>query len=422
MPKPKPPYPPEFRARIVELAGSGRRACAPDASTGRSEARFFFLLAAILVCCGCSSTRREGGAAVEGEPTYPGRTWGPEASPAEAGWSVEGLKAARRYSGTLDTDAAVVVVHGRVIDHWGDLSAKFNVASVRKSLLSALYGKHIASGRVRFGQTLSELGIDDNEPSLTAEEKQATVRDLLMARSGVYHPALYESQNMKRTRPARHSHAHGSFWYYNNWDFNVLGAILERAARNSLFREFKEQIADPIEMEDYAVADGEYVMGPDSVYPAYPFRMSARDLARFGLLFLRHGLWRGKQVVAEEWVRESTTTYSDAGLYPGEGGGWAGGYGYLWWTTIDDRHFPNVRMPGGSFSARGAGGQYLVVVPAFDLVFVHLANNRDVAGREVSVAQFSRLLQMVIDAGPAARSVGKSGDDAQRTASGASVR
>lgn len=80
---------------------------------------------------------------------------------------------------------------------------------------------------------MAELGIDDNEPRLTDEEKRATVHDLLKARSGVYHPALYETARMKEKRPPRHSHASGTFWYYNNWDFNVLGTIAPIARRGS---------------------------------------------------------------------------------------------------------------------------------------------------------------------------------------------
>src|SRR6202008_3850881 len=119
---------------------------------------------------------------------------------------------------------------------------------------------------------------------LTAEEKGATVRDLLMARSGIYHAALYETAAMAAQRPRRFSHKPGSFWHYNNWDFNTLGTIYERAVRSPIFDGFEREIGRPIGMQDYRPADGESVTGPASVYPAYPFKMSARDLARFGLL------------------------------------------------------------------------------------------------------------------------------------------
>ena len=63
------------------------------------------------------------------------------------------------------------------------------------------------------------------KPKLTLEEKEATVRDLLVARSGVYHIAQEEAPAMAAARPKRNSHPHGTFWYYNNWDFNALGTI-----------------------------------------------------------------------------------------------------------------------------------------------------------------------------------------------------
>jgi CubicO group peptidase (beta-lactamase class C family) len=77
---------------------------------------------------------------------------------------------------------------------------------------------------------------------LTQEEKQARVIDLLRARSGVYHPALYESPGMSARKPKRSSHPPRSFWYYNNWDLNALGSIFEKATKSSIFQEFKEQI------------------------------------------------------------------------------------------------------------------------------------------------------------------------------------
>lgn len=88
------------------------------------------------------------------------------------------------------------VQNGRMIARWGDTSRKVNMASVRKSLLSALYGIAIAEGRITLSSSLSELGIDDTAPRLTAEEKTATVRHLLMARSGVYQgPSLRVSSS-----------------------------------------------------------------------------------------------------------------------------------------------------------------------------------------------------------------------------------
>src|SRR5262249_44001309 len=150
---------------------------------------------------------------------------------------------------------------GAVVAQWGDAAVKTPLASVRKSLLSALIGIAVERGEIDLAQPIGALGIDDNEPSLTAEEKSATVRDLLTARSGIYHPALYESAGMAAQRPPRFSHKPGSFWYYNNWDFNALGTIYEHAVRSSIFDAFEREIARPIGMQDYRPADGEYVTG-----------------------------------------------------------------------------------------------------------------------------------------------------------------
>jgi CubicO group peptidase (beta-lactamase class C family) len=82
---------------------------------------------------------------------------------------------------------------------------------------------------------MADLGIDDSPPSLTAEEKQATVRHLLQARSGVYHVALAESPAVAAARPPRGSHPPGTFWYYDNWDFDALGTISEQETGAGIF-------------------------------------------------------------------------------------------------------------------------------------------------------------------------------------------
>lgn len=325
------------------------------------------------------------------QEAYPGASWEQVATPESAGWSSEKLGLARDYSTTIKTAAVMVVEGGRVIDQWGETATKFNIHSIRKSLLSAMYGVHVADGDIDLSSTMEALGVDDNEPSLTEVERQATLHDVLKARSGVYHPALYETASMAAARPARGSHAPGTFWYYNNWDFNVAGTLFERLTKTNVFHEFARAIARPIGMEDYRVEDGRYVTGRDSVYPAYPFRLTARDMARFGLLFLRKGRWGWRQVVPADWVTESVTSYSDAGG--------SGGYGYMWWVAANGRHLPGVSIPDGSYSARGAGGHYILVIPAYDLVIVHRVNT-DVQENAVSAAEFGQLVQRILDARP----------------------
>ena len=171
-----------------------------------------------------------------------------------------------------------------MVDEWGETKRPFRCHSMRKSILSALYGPHILAGKIKTSSTLAELGIDDNEPSLTETEKNATVRNLLKARSGIYHPTLYETKSMAAKRPVRGSHLPDAFWYYNNWDFNTLCSIFENESGRGIFEEFEDILAGPLGMQDFIRAQHtQYVTGKESVHPAYPFILSARDLARFGL-------------------------------------------------------------------------------------------------------------------------------------------
>ena len=101
----------------------------------------------------------------------------------------------------------------------------------------------------------------------------------------MYHRAAYQSASAKAARPERWSHSPNTFFYYNNWDFNTLGTIFEQETGTKIFEEFKKRIADPLQMEHFLIEDTEYRFELDeSIHPAYLFRMTALDMARFGLL------------------------------------------------------------------------------------------------------------------------------------------
>ncbi len=115
-------------------------------------------------------------------------------------------------------------------------------------------------------------------------------------------------------------------------------------------------------MEDWRVSDGYYHYELDkSRYPAYPFRMSARDAARFGLLFARYGLWEDNRILSENWVHRSSALYSiDTDIM---------GYGFYWWVF---RQPPFLDQ--GMYSALGVGNQMIAVLPKSDMVIVNRAN------------------------------------------------
>ncbi|MEZ5319785.1 MAG: serine hydrolase [Vicinamibacterales bacterium] len=331
--------------------------------------------------------------------TSPGAAWEAYADPAEAGFSADALEGARSLADESGSAAVVVVYRGRVLAAWGAVDRPLMAHSVRKSLAGALYGQAIADGRLSLDATLADLRVDD-VPPLTPAERGATFADLIAARSGVYHGAAYASDEQADNRPARGSHAPGTFWYYNNWDFNAAEAIYERATGQDLYQAFADRIARPVGMEDFDASAQLRVLEPGlSHLPAHTFRISARDLARFGQLYLDDGRWQGTQVVPESWVRDSLRPHSDLGK--------GAGYGYLWWTwdagALDAARYPV--LSGQSIRlARGTGGQAVFLVPGLDLVVVHRADTD--RGRSVPGTAIWQMVERIAAArtvAPAAR-------------------
>jgi CubicO group peptidase (beta-lactamase class C family) len=342
------------------------------------------VILAIAVCFNLSAPFATPAVASGGAGSLPGAEWS-TTTPAEAGWDVNVMAEAHAFMQRAGTASFVVVQHGVILDSSGDIARRIELHSVRKSLLSSLNGIAVGERKIQLDDTLAKLEIDDAPPSLSPEEKQATVRQLLQARSGVYHNANYETKGERIRRPERGGHAPGTFWYYNNWDFNALGAIYEHAVGASIFQAFQDRIANPLAMQDYRPSDGRYENDGSSLIPAYPLRMSARDLARFGLLYLRGGRWRDEQVVPASWVTGSTRGWSETYIQSG--------YGYLWWTGFPTRRVSIMDLPPGGFWADGAKGQFVVVDPAGDLVVVHQTD-----GATVSERQMGHLMQLILTA------------------------
>ena len=113
---------------------------------------------------------------------------------------------------------------------------------------------------------------------------------------------------MKERRPVRGAYRPGEHWFYNNWDFNALVTIFNKANGRDFFDVFASRIAVPLGMEQFRLQDTRYYYEKDkSLHPAYLFRMSALDLARVGLLYLRKGKFGNQQIVSESWVDRSTS-------------------------------------------------------------------------------------------------------------------
>lgn len=299
------------------------------------------------------------------------------------------------------SSSLVLLQNGEVLYDWGDTSKKILVHSIRKALLNSLYGIYIANGTIDTTKTLNDLGIEDIEPVLTEEEKSATIADLLRSRSGIYHPAAAVAKEMLRSMPKRGSHRPGETFYYNNWDFNTLGFILEQETGRKLYDVFYSEIAQPLGMnyannytsvtdpsEDWLIpdVDGFYQYESDrSKYPAYHFRLSAEDLARYGQLYLNKGTWEGQRILPENWIEVSTRPYS---VYDPRHGI---AYGMLWNVLMETEDRPNK-----AFFHTGTSVHLLGIYPARNLVLVHRVNTE----KEYSFGgkEFSEMIRLVFEA------------------------
>ena len=324
---------------------------------------------------------------------YPAATWERISAPDSAGWSTDGLERVRERLATMPTTGMMAIVGGRVLFEYGDTEAISYLASVRKSVLSMLYGIYVDRGAIDLNETLEELGIDDIG-GLTPDERQATVRDLLRARSGVYHEASNGGDDLA-SAPPRGSQRPGAYYLYSNWDFNALGTIFEQETGKDIYDAVGEELAGPLRFQDWDRAihrkSGDTTR---SVHRAYHMNLSTRDMARIGYLMLRNGAWQGRQIVPADWVLESTRAHTRLHeMNPVHRRDGPFGYGFLWWVFDRPELGPLYR---DAYTGLGAVGQHILVMPALDLVVAH--KTRPGEGRSVSHAQFLEVVQVLMDA------------------------
>lgn len=311
------------------------------------------------------------------DKNFPNKNWSYYASPNQAGFIQNRLKKVEKFYNKRDFSGVLIIKNGAVVVDWGDNSRRFLVHSIRKSMLSALYGVH--SANIDLQTDLKMLNVNDNG-ILTELELSATLLDILSSRSGVYLPAAAEGGDMINNKPDRGSYSPGSHWVYNNWDFNVAGSIYTQLTGEEISAAFTHHIAKPLQMQDFREFDG-YTVSSDSEHHAVQFRMSSRDLARLGLLYVRDGSWRGQQIIPKEWINTSTQAISKTDM----GDKYPPNYGYMWWVEND-----------GSYSARGAGGHILAVYPDHDMVVVLRANTY--LEHSVSAKAIKKILEGIVSA------------------------
>jgi CubicO group peptidase (beta-lactamase class C family) len=145
----------------------------------------------------------------------------------------------------------------------------------------------------------------------------------------------------------------GDVFNYNTSTSHLLSVILSKSTKTSTLDFAKQNLFEPLGIQSaywHQDPQGYHIGG-------FGLGLSARDLAKFGFLYLNNGYWSGQSIVSESWVKESTAQQIQAFRSPLYG---AFGYGYHWWVKKVDGC--------SSFRAWGRRGQFIAVIPELDLV------------------------------------------------------
>ena len=262
-------------------------------------------------------------------------------------------------------DAAILLSGQAKVYSFGDVQLPINAASVRKSIFSALFGIAQEKGFIDIDMTLAELGIDDSKQPLTSTEKEATLRQLLQTRSGIYLKAGGETALMKERKPDRGTHKPGEHFYYNNWNFNVLPVILEEVTSRKVGDLIQDWVAVPTKMHSFNPENVLYDYFDYTEHPQTRIYLSAEDLSRIGALYIQNGEWDGETVIPVDWISESLAPASfqkesedllDDDFFEQ--------YAMSWWIDQDTK----------TVWASGFGGQFMIIDRNRNFVLV-LRNN-----------------------------------------------
>jgi CubicO group peptidase (beta-lactamase class C family) len=265
---------------------------------------------------------------------------------------------------------SIVIVHNGNIAgeyYFGSTkdTSKERIASCTKSIMSALIGIAINEGKIK--------GVDEKVISLFSKYKinnmdsrksEMTLENLLTMTTGLEWNENNSSGQLNNTLNQMKSSAvkdcvqfvldvqmretPGTAFNYCSGASYLLSAIITNNCGRNTLSYARKKLFGPLGITNVSwIEDRGIYDGGSGLY------MTTRDMAKFGYLYLMKGEWEGKQIVPESWVELSTKKHVETP--PGTAGFY--GYGYQWWMN-----------KFGGYSARGAGGQFIYVLPEQDLV------------------------------------------------------
>lgn len=273
------------------------------------------------------------------------------------------------------TLSLVVVYNGQIIHEryapGFDVATRTRTWSTAKSIASTLIGMLVDEGRLALDEPLGIDWYPNARSPETDPRNEITLRHVLNMSSGL---ETVDNRGLEYATGSGMSYWAGSssvvgarsralirepgtYWDYENYD-TLLGVYAMKLALGGekAYAEFpRKALLDKIGMRNTLVSTdrfGDFVMS-SQIYT------NARDLARFGLLYLGNGIWNGERLLSEEWIdfvrTPAPATKSIGSIYGGQ-----------WWLVPEGRD----DVPKDAYSTSGNRGQFSVIVPSHDMVIV----------------------------------------------------
>ena len=273
------------------------------------------------------------------------------------------------------TLSLLVVHNGRIIHEryapGVDMTTRTRTWSTAKSLAVTLIGMLVDEGKMHLDEPLGFEWLPRARSPKTDPRNAITLRHVLNMSSGldtVDNGGLEYATGSGLSYWAGASSVRGALrqplmrepgtnWDYENYDTLLAVYKMKQVLGDEqTYQEFpRRRLLDKIGMRNTLVSTdrfGDFILS-SQVYT------NARDLARFGLLYLQNGVWNGERLISEDWI-DFVRTPAPATV------GRGGQYGGQWWLVPENRD----DVPKDAYSTSGNRGQYAVVVPSHDLVIV----------------------------------------------------
>ena len=255
--------------------------------------------------------------------------------------------------------SVLVIRHGYIVfdeTFQGTPNDERNVFSVTKSVISALIGIALREGFLKsLEQKVADFYPEYVSPDTDPQIKKITLEHLLTMTSGLERETSFGEDWLRSTLEQPVSGEPGQAFHYNDAAVHLLSGILTRSTHVTALEFGNTYLFQPlgIPLPAWETDPQGNNVGGDRL------SLRPRDMAKLGYLYINLGSWADQQLIPAGWVRVSTQKHTRADILNDD-------YGYLWWVTQVEGH--------PAYYAAGYGGQFIYVVPDFDLVVVMTGN------------------------------------------------